>query len=66
MIYACLTWEFEAEAHLMKLQRLQYIVLGVIGDLHRATHVHDLQVEFEIPYVYNYITKLYMRQAEVI
>jgi hypothetical protein len=35
MSYACLTWEYEADAHLLKLQRLQNRVL-------RATHIGNL------------------------
>jgi hypothetical protein len=31
-----------------------------------CTPVHDVHLAFKIPYVYDYITKLYRRQAEVI
>jgi hypothetical protein len=66
MTYACPTWEFAADTHLMKLQRLQNRVLRAIGNLDRRTPVRDLHLAFKIPYVYNYITKLCRRQAEVI
>jgi hypothetical protein len=66
MTYACPTWEFAADTHLMKLQRLQDRVLRSIGNLVRRTPVHDLHLEFKIPYVYDYKTKLCRRQAEVI
>jgi hypothetical protein len=39
MTYACPTWEFAADTHLMKLQRLQNRVLRVIGNLDRSTPV---------------------------
>jgi hypothetical protein len=66
MNYACPTWEFAAYAHLMKLQRLQNWVLRAIGKLDRSTPVRDLHLAFKILYAYDYITKLYRRQAEVI
>jgi hypothetical protein len=50
----------------MKLQRLQNRVLRAIGKVARRRPVRDLQVAFEIPYVYKYIIKLCRRQAEVI
>jgi hypothetical protein len=66
MIYACSTWEFAADTHLMKVQRLQNRVLGAIVKLDRRTPVQDLHLAFKIPYVYDYITKLCTRLAEVI
>jgi hypothetical protein len=50
----------------MKLQCLQNRVLRAIGNLDRHTPVCDLDLAFKIPYVYDYITKLCRRQAEVI
>jgi hypothetical protein len=58
MTYACTTWEFAAETHLLKLHRLQNRVLRSIGILSRHTSILDLHVAFQIPYVYGYITKL--------
>jgi hypothetical protein len=66
MSYACPTWEFAADTHLLKLQRLQYRVLRAVGDLERRTPVRNFHLAFKIPYVYDYITKLCRRQAEVI
>jgi hypothetical protein len=66
MTYACPTWEFAADAYLMKLQRLQNRVLRAIAKLDWRTPVRDLHLAFKIPYVYDYITKLCRRQAEVI
>jgi hypothetical protein len=66
MTYACPTWEFAADTHLMKLQRLQNRVLQAIGNLDRRTPVRDLHLAFKIPYVYDYITKVCRRRAEVI
>jgi hypothetical protein len=66
MTYACPTFEFAADTHLMKLQRLQKRVLRAISNLDRRTPVRDLHLAFKISYVYHYITKLCRRQAEVI
>jgi hypothetical protein len=62
--YSCLTWEFVADTHLMKPQRLQDRVLSVIGNLERPTPVRDWHLAFKVSYVYDYVTKLFMRQAE--
>jgi hypothetical protein len=66
MNYACPTWEFAADTHLIKLQRLQNRVLRSVSNLDRRTTVCDLHLAFKIPYVYDYITKLCKRQVEVI
>jgi hypothetical protein len=66
MIYASPGWEFAANAHLLKLQRLQNKVLRAIGNSARPTLVRELHRAFNIPYIYNYITKLCRQQAEVI
>jgi hypothetical protein len=65
MIYACPTWEYAADAHLLKWQQLQNRVLRAIENLDRCTPVRELHVAFKIIYVYGYINKLH-RQAEVI
>jgi hypothetical protein len=46
-----------AESHLMKLQRLQNKVPRTIVNFPRHTSVRDMHVAFQIPYVYDYITK---------
>jgi hypothetical protein len=46
MTYACLTWEFAADSHLLKLQRLQNKVLGTIGKLPRRIPTRDLHVAY--------------------
>jgi hypothetical protein len=66
MTYDCPAWEFATETHLLKLQRLQNRVLRTIGNLPRSISVGDMHVAFQIPYVYNYITKLCRRQVEII
>jgi hypothetical protein len=48
------------------LQRLQERVLHAIGNLDRCTLVCELHMDFKIPYMYDYITKLFKTQAEVI
>jgi hypothetical protein len=66
MTYASPAWEFAADTQLMKLQRLQNKVLRTIGNYPRRTPVRDLHLAFQIPYVYDYITKLCRQQTEVI
>jgi hypothetical protein len=66
MTYACPAWEFAADTCLLKFQRLQNKVLRTIGHFPRRTPVRELHVAFEIPYVYNFITKLCRQQAEVV
>jgi hypothetical protein len=66
MTYACPTWEFVADTYLLKLQHLQNKVLHTTGNFPRCILVCDLNMVFNLPYVYNYITKLCRQQAEVI
>jgi hypothetical protein len=66
MTHACPTWEYAADAHLLKLQRLQNRVLRTTENLDRCTPLRELRVAFKIPYVCDYITKLCRTQAEVI
>jgi hypothetical protein len=65
MTYACPAWEFAAECHLLKLQRLQNKVLRTIGNFPRRTSVHHMHEAFHIPYIYDCITKSCRQQAEV-
>jgi hypothetical protein len=64
MTYTCPAWEIAAEIHLLKLQCLQNSVLSTIGNFPRHKSVRDMHVAFQIPYVYDYITKLCREQAE--
>jgi hypothetical protein len=66
MTYAWPIWEYAANTHPLKLQRLQNRVLCPTGNLDRCTPVHKLHVAFKIPYMYDYITKLSRTQVEVI
>jgi hypothetical protein len=66
MTYVSPDWEFAANTHLLKLQRLQNEVLRTIGNFPRRTPVRELHKAFSIPYIYGYITKLCKQQAEVI
>jgi hypothetical protein len=58
MTYACTAWGFEADKHLLKLQRLQNKVLRTIGHFPKRTPARDLHMAFKRPCVYDYITKL--------
>jgi hypothetical protein len=66
MTYGCPAWEFAADNHLLKLQRLQNKVLRIIRNFPRCTPIRDLHMTFKLPYIYDYITKLCRQQAEVI
>jgi hypothetical protein len=66
MTSVCPTWEYEADAHLLKLQRLQNRVLRAAGNLDRWAPARELHEALQIPYVYNYTTKYCRTQAEVI
>jgi hypothetical protein len=66
MTYACPSWELAADTFLLKLQRLQNNILLTIGNFPRRRLVRDLHTTFNLPYVYDYVTKLYRRQAEII
>jgi hypothetical protein len=50
----------------MKLQRLQNKVLRTIRNYRRRTRVRNLHLAFQIPFVYDYISKLCRQQTEVI
>jgi hypothetical protein len=45
---------------------MQNKVLRTIGNFPRCTPVRDVRRAFNLPYVYDYITKLCRQQAEVI
>jgi hypothetical protein len=64
MTHACPTWEYSADARLLKSQPLQNSVLCAIGNLDRCTPARELHVAFKIHYVYVYITKLCWTQPE--
>jgi hypothetical protein len=66
MAYASPTWEFAADTHHLKLQRLQNKVLHTTGNFRRRTPVRELHKAFNILYIYDYITQLCRQQAEVI
>jgi hypothetical protein len=46
--YACPAWEFAADTHLMKLQRLQNKALRTAGNFPRLTTVRDLHMAFKL------------------
>jgi hypothetical protein len=66
MIYVSSAWESAADTHLITLQRLQNKVLRTTGKSPRHTPVSDFHMAFQIPFVYDYITKLCRQQVEVI
>jgi hypothetical protein len=66
MTFACPAWEFVADTHLIKLQHLQNKVFRIIGKFPRYAPIRDMHISFQIPYVYDFITKLCRQQAQVI
>jgi hypothetical protein len=50
----------------MKFQRQQNKTLRIIGKFPRSTPIRDVHMDFHIPYMYDYITKLCRQQAQVI
>jgi hypothetical protein len=64
--YFCLAWEFAADTHLLKLQRLQNKVLRTIGKFPKHTPVREVHMAFQVPYIYVYVRKLCRQEAEVI
>jgi hypothetical protein len=55
-----------ADTYILKLRRLQNNVLHITGNYPRCILVCNLHPTFNLPNVYNYITKLCRKQAEVI
>jgi hypothetical protein len=49
-----------------KLQRLQNKVPSTTGKFPKNTPIRDMHISFQIPYVYDFITKLCKQQAQVI
>jgi hypothetical protein len=66
MNYAYPAWELVAETYILKLHPLQNKVLRITGHFPRCTPVRDLHTAFNLPYLYDYITKLCRHQAKVI
>jgi hypothetical protein len=66
MTYACPTWVYAVDAHLLNLQRLQNRVLCTTGNPDRCTPVRKLHVAHKIPYLYDYINKLCRTQTELL
>jgi hypothetical protein len=58
--YAC------PDTLLMKPQHLRNKGLCTIGKFPRPTPVRDLHMAYQLPYAYDYITKLCSQQAEII
>jgi hypothetical protein len=66
VVYACPIWEYAADAHLLKPQRLQNRVLRAIGNFERRTPVREMHVVLKIAFVHDYILKLCRKHAEII
>jgi hypothetical protein len=66
MTCACPAAELAADTYILKLQRLQNNALRTTGIFPRYIPIRDLNMAFNLPYIYDYITKLCRRQAEVV
>jgi hypothetical protein len=66
MTYACPASELEAETYHVKWQRLLNKVLRTVGNVSRFTLVRDVYAALNLPYVYDYITKLCRQQTEIL
>jgi hypothetical protein len=58
--------KFVANTHFLKLHWLQNMVLHTICQFPMWSLVHKLHMAFQVPYIYDYITKLCRQQAKVI
>jgi hypothetical protein len=63
---ACQTFGFMPAEEEGEYGRLQNMVLRSIGNFPRLTQIRELHKAFSIPDDYDYMTKLYRQQAEVI
>jgi hypothetical protein len=63
---SCPASELATDTYFLKLQRLQNKVLRTTGNSPMCTPVRDLHTAFNLPYVYDYITKLCGKHTEVI
>jgi hypothetical protein len=66
LMTCCPAWELAADTYLLKFHRMQNKVLRTIGKFRRRTPVRDLHAAFNFQYVYDRVTKLCRRQAEII
>jgi hypothetical protein len=51
MTYAFPAWEFAADAHFLKLQRLQNKMLRITAKFPNCTPVRELRMAFQVPYI---------------
>jgi hypothetical protein len=63
MTYVIPAWEFVADTHTLKLQRLENKVLCTIGIFLRCILVCELHMAYQVLYIYDYIIKLCRQQA---
>jgi hypothetical protein len=66
MTYDYPAWELVADIHLLKLQHMQNKVLRTIVHFSRCTPIRDMNTAFNLPYEFDYLTKLCRQHAEAI
>jgi hypothetical protein len=64
MTCACPAWELAADTCHLKVQRKKNKILRTTGNFSKCKPVRDLHTGFNLPYVYDYVTKLCRQQAE--
>jgi hypothetical protein len=57
MTYICPALKYAADTYLMNLQCLQYKVARITGKFPRSTPICEMHTAFQIPYVYDFVTK---------
>jgi hypothetical protein len=63
MTYACSIWELAADSQPLKFQRQQNKVLRTTGNLIRPIQTRNLHVAFKTPYLHDFATTLWRKQA---
>jgi hypothetical protein len=65
MTYACPAWQLEVDTNLLKFLHLKNKVFRTTVNFPRCTPVRNLHTSFNLPYAYDYISKLCRQQGEV-
>jgi hypothetical protein len=66
MTFACPAWAFAEDTYLLKLQPVQNKVLRTTVNFPRCMPIRDIGTAFNLPYVYDYVTKLCRQHEEFI
>jgi hypothetical protein len=64
--YSYLSWELVANTYVLKLQRLRNYRFSALSVIFQGARRSAMHTAFNLPSVYDYITKLCSQQAEII